>query len=54
MHCAKTSAFFFWLAGTGGGEVPPPNSLHALTADSNAGPPNVVPSMVRVELPACP
>jgi len=50
MQCAKVNAFFFWLAETGGGAVPPPNSLHALTAASNAGPPNVVPSMVIVEL----
>ena|ERR1700733_5501463 len=51
MHSAKAAAARFWLAVTGGGAVPPPNSLHVFSAASNAGPSNVVPFTVSVELP---
>ena len=40
-----------WAAEIGAGPVPPPKNLQVLTADSNAGPANVIPSTVNVELP---
>lgn len=51
MHWAKWKAASFWLSVIGGGPVPPPNSLQAFSAATNAGPLNGMPSTVSVELP---